>query len=208
MKCSQIQPCFVFLCPCCVACGILVLQLGIEPMLSAVEAWSCNYWTAREVTQPCFKAYLSSQLKIPYRTFSHHKMIINYSFSISQIYTITIADGYKILFQNLGLLFQSISLTYIRDVNRASIYRLINWTMNVMSILGGWWMFLDEQSNMYLLPECATSPRGLDQKWHMALKSWCVNLGSAKQPVQRNRARPTTISPQAPENLCNLFFFG
>ena len=77
--------------------------------------------------QPCFKAYLSYQLKIYYRTFSHHKAIINYSFSISYIYIISIADEYKILFQNLGLAFSvHFFLTYIGDVNWASIYRLIN----------------------------------------------------------------------------------
>ena len=31
------------------ACGILVLQPGIEPTPLAVEAWSLNHWTAREV---------------------------------------------------------------------------------------------------------------------------------------------------------------
>ena len=31
------------------ACGILVLQPGIEPVPPAVEAWSLNHWTSREV---------------------------------------------------------------------------------------------------------------------------------------------------------------
>ena len=31
------------------ACGIPVSQLGIEPASPAVEAWSLNHWTAREV---------------------------------------------------------------------------------------------------------------------------------------------------------------
>ena len=31
------------------ACGILVPQPGIEPTPLAVEAWSLNHWTAREV---------------------------------------------------------------------------------------------------------------------------------------------------------------
>ena len=31
------------------ACGILVPQLGIEPMPPALEAWSLNHWTAMEV---------------------------------------------------------------------------------------------------------------------------------------------------------------
>ena len=32
-----------------VACGLLVLPPGIEPMPSAGIAWSLNHWTAREV---------------------------------------------------------------------------------------------------------------------------------------------------------------
>ena len=31
------------------ACGILVLCTGIEPIPSAVEPWNLNHWTAREV---------------------------------------------------------------------------------------------------------------------------------------------------------------
>ena len=31
------------------ACGILVLQPGIEPMPPEMEAWSLSHWTAREV---------------------------------------------------------------------------------------------------------------------------------------------------------------
>ena len=31
--------------------------------------------------------------------------------------------------------------------------------MNVMSILGGWWMFLDEQSNMYLAAGVCNLPQ-------------------------------------------------
>ena len=31
------------------ACGILVPRPGIEPVLPAVEVWSPNYWTVREV---------------------------------------------------------------------------------------------------------------------------------------------------------------
>ena len=31
------------------ACKILVPRPGIEPVLSAVEAWSLNHWTTREV---------------------------------------------------------------------------------------------------------------------------------------------------------------
>ena len=32
-----------------VACGILVPQPGVEPTASAVEGWSLNHGTAREV---------------------------------------------------------------------------------------------------------------------------------------------------------------
>ena len=35
--------------PRCAACGILVPRTGIEPVPPAVEAWSLNHWTAREV---------------------------------------------------------------------------------------------------------------------------------------------------------------
>ena len=31
------------------ACGILVPQLGMEPVPSAVEAWYLNRWTTRDV---------------------------------------------------------------------------------------------------------------------------------------------------------------
>ena len=31
------------------ACGILVPQPGIEPVPPAVESWSPNHWTAREL---------------------------------------------------------------------------------------------------------------------------------------------------------------
>ena len=34
---------------CCTACGILVLQAGIEPVPPALEAQSLNHWTTREV---------------------------------------------------------------------------------------------------------------------------------------------------------------
>lgn len=40
---------FFFLKPCRKACRILVLWLGIESALSAVEVWSSNHWAAREV---------------------------------------------------------------------------------------------------------------------------------------------------------------
>ena len=31
------------------ACGILVPQPGVKPVRPALEAWSVNHWTAREV---------------------------------------------------------------------------------------------------------------------------------------------------------------
>ena len=40
---------FVFFWLHCWACGILVPQPGIEPTSPAVEAWSLNHWTTREV---------------------------------------------------------------------------------------------------------------------------------------------------------------
>ena len=36
------------------ACGILVPRPGIEPVPLAVEAWSLNHWTTREVPAHCF----------------------------------------------------------------------------------------------------------------------------------------------------------
>ena len=40
---------FFFLWPCHVEGGILAPRPGIEPVPPAVEAWSPNHWTAREV---------------------------------------------------------------------------------------------------------------------------------------------------------------
>ena len=40
---------FFFFWPLGLACGILVPQPGIEPRPPAVEVWSPNHWTAREV---------------------------------------------------------------------------------------------------------------------------------------------------------------
>ena len=40
---------FLFFWPRCTAYGILVPQPGIEPVPPAVEAWSLNHWTTREV---------------------------------------------------------------------------------------------------------------------------------------------------------------
>ena len=43
---------FIYFWPRCLACGILVPQPGIQPVPPAVEAWSLNHWTAREVPSP------------------------------------------------------------------------------------------------------------------------------------------------------------
>ena len=51
-----------------VACGILVPQPGTEPMPPAVEAWSLNHWTAREVPHE----YL---LSINYMQYCGHRLI-------------------------------------------------------------------------------------------------------------------------------------
>ena len=40
----------------CVACGILVSQPGIKPMLPALEVWSPNHLTTREVLLQSFEA--------------------------------------------------------------------------------------------------------------------------------------------------------
>ena len=45
---------FIFWPPCAM-CGILVPKPGNKPVPSAVEAWSLNQWTAREVPRPPFK---------------------------------------------------------------------------------------------------------------------------------------------------------
>ena len=38
----------------CTACRILVPGPGIEPVPPEVEAWSCNYWTTKEVPSTFF----------------------------------------------------------------------------------------------------------------------------------------------------------
>ena len=49
---------------CCEACGILVPQLGIEPMPLAMEAQSSNHWTARELPVVCLSNCSSAELDI------------------------------------------------------------------------------------------------------------------------------------------------
>ena len=44
---------FFFFWPCCMACGILVPQPGIEHRPLAVRAWNPNHWTAREFLGSC-----------------------------------------------------------------------------------------------------------------------------------------------------------
>ena len=47
---SRLGPCFVFfLYFGCTAFWIVVSQLGIKPVPPAVEAWSLNHWTTREL---------------------------------------------------------------------------------------------------------------------------------------------------------------
>ena len=48
---------------CRAACGILVPQPEVKPATPAVEAWSLNHWTTREV--PCFDIYI-------YISWNHH----------------------------------------------------------------------------------------------------------------------------------------
>ena len=49
-ECTKIQylESFFFFWPYCMACGILVPCLGIEPLSPALEVWSLNHWTARK----------------------------------------------------------------------------------------------------------------------------------------------------------------
>ena len=63
--------------PCRAACGILVPRPGIEPVPPAVEAWSLNHWTAREVPE-----FLMFQSLISETSFS-----ISSSLEGAQLYT-------------------------------------------------------------------------------------------------------------------------
>ena len=49
---------FFFFWPHSVTWGILVPRPGIEPAPPALEAWSLNLWTTREVCQQCFEPTL------------------------------------------------------------------------------------------------------------------------------------------------------
>jgi len=48
------------------ACGILVPQQGIKPMPPAVEAWTPNHWTTREilVAFKCAQNVLKTHIKL------------------------------------------------------------------------------------------------------------------------------------------------
>ena len=52
--------------PGCVACGILVPRVGIEPMFPAVEMWSPNHWTAREVPGSIFYVWIFYGIRAPW----------------------------------------------------------------------------------------------------------------------------------------------
>ena len=54
MTLSQANISFFFFWPYPTACGILVFQGGIYPMCPAVETWSFNHWTVREVLGQIF----------------------------------------------------------------------------------------------------------------------------------------------------------
>ena len=45
---------FPFFGPCCVICGILLPQSGIECRPSALKAWSPNHWTTKKFPKKCF----------------------------------------------------------------------------------------------------------------------------------------------------------
>ena len=47
--------------PCCMVCRILVPQLGIKPMLLAVEVWSFNHWTSGDVPGVIYFASIIKQ---------------------------------------------------------------------------------------------------------------------------------------------------
>ena len=49
MHCFASTLIFISFWPCLWACGILVSQSGITPVLPAVESWSLHHWTSREV---------------------------------------------------------------------------------------------------------------------------------------------------------------
>ena len=46
------------------ACGILVFYPGIEPVPPAVEVWSLNHWTIREISMNRFFYLLFASIKL------------------------------------------------------------------------------------------------------------------------------------------------
>ena len=49
---------------CHVSCGILVPRPGVQPAPPAVEAWSLNHWTTREVPKWLFLGFFLKYLFI------------------------------------------------------------------------------------------------------------------------------------------------
>ena len=52
---------YIYIWPFCAAYRILASWLGIEPMPPALEAWSLNHWTTREVPRPSYQCILIYQ---------------------------------------------------------------------------------------------------------------------------------------------------
>ena len=61
------------------ACGILVPWPGIEPASPALEAWSLNHWTAREVPVLSCKEKNFTLFFIPSRFYLH--FVVSFAFS-------------------------------------------------------------------------------------------------------------------------------
>ena len=108
------------------------------------------------------KTCLSWQLEICYRTFSHYKNDLNYSFSTSYIYALSFVGKNKNYFPELGAYsFSPSSVTSVGDVNWVNVYRSTTSGMKVHpgrpGDVSGGRDVLDEQFNMCLPPDCATS---------------------------------------------------
>ena len=70
------------------ACGILVPPPGIEPVPPAVEAWSLNHWTAREVPgQGSFyvNSFPNPTLSMGYRWVGWQSYLNNAAFSLPKV---------------------------------------------------------------------------------------------------------------------------
>ena len=72
--------CFSFLCswPCLMAYGILVPWSGIASMPLALETWSLNHWTTREVTLGSLLGTLSSDVGPTLNPTWPHRESLNY----------------------------------------------------------------------------------------------------------------------------------